>query len=116
MGIPEAKGAQVQDWPDAIVAVVRAPVDAMPECAGLTGLVGELARRRLIDADNRQEDVLVNLCFAEAAEAQMQLMEVEIHIVQLVFAGTDTSLELITNCEIRILDQTDQWESVVAIR
>jgi len=116
IGIPEDQWAQVQEWSDAIVAVVPEPVEAMPEFAGLTGLVGELARRRLIDADNRQEDVLDNLCFAEAAEAQMHLMEVVFHIVQLVLAGTDTTRALITNCVFRLLEQHEQWEAVVADR
>jgi cytochrome P450 len=99
IGIPEDQWAQVQEWSDAIVAVVPEPVEAMPEFAGLTGLVGELARRRLIDADNRQEDVLDNLCFAEAAEAEMNLTRA-----------------LITNCVFRLLEQHEQWEAVVADR
>lgn len=66
----------------------------MIEFAGLTGLIGELAHQRLIDADNRHEDVLDNLCFAEAAEAEMNLMEVVFHIVQLVLARTATLIPL----------------------
>lgn len=88
----------------------------MIEFAGLTGLIGELAHQRLIDADNRHEDVLDNLCFAEAAEAEMNLMEVVFHIVQLVLAGTDTTRALITNCVFRLLEQREQWEAVVADR
>jgi cytochrome P450 len=46
----------------------------------------------------------------------MPAVEIITHIFQLVVAATDTTRSLITNCVYRLLEQRDQWESVLADR
>ncbi len=116
IGIPEPAWNDVERWSDVIVATVPEPTHELPEFASLTGYLAGLAEDRRARPQNRHDDVLDNLCFAEADEAEMSTAEVMTHILQLVVASTDTTRALIANCLYRLLENRTRFESVVADR
>ncbi|WP_431919400.1 cytochrome P450 [Amycolatopsis tucumanensis] len=116
IGIPEPAWREVQTWSDAIVRVIPGPSHELPEFASLMGFLAQLVEERRARPEDRHEDVLDNLCFAEPGEVEMSTPEVVCHVFQLVVAATDTTRALITNCVYRLLDDRSQWEAVVADR
>ncbi|QVI19490.1 cytochrome P450 [Nocardia tengchongensis] len=116
IGIPKPAWREVQGWADAIVSVVPEPVDGLPEFASLMGFLAQLVEMRRSHPDDRHEDVLDNLCFAEPGEAELPTLDVVCHVFQLVVAATDTTRGLIANCLYRLLENRSAWEAVVADR
>ena len=116
MGIPKPGWSDVQKWSDVIAATVPEPTHELPEYASLTTYLGQLVEERRANPDTRHEDVLDNLCFAEADEAEMAAPEVMTHILQLVSAATDTTRGLIANCLYRLLENRTHWETLLANR
>jgi cytochrome P450 len=116
IGIPKAAWADVQKWADMIVATVPEPTHELPEFGSLSRYLGQLAEERGARPDDRHEDVLDNLCFAEVGESDMSAPEVMTHILQLVVAATDTTRALIANCLYRLLENRSLWEAVAADR
>lgn len=117
IGIPRADWDEVQSWSDVVVATVPAPLDDLPEFASLMGyLSGLVEARRNNPRPDQPQDVLDNLCFADAGEVEMPTFEVVAHIFQLVVAATDTTRALIANCLFRLLEHPERWAAVVADR
>lgn len=116
IGIPQAAWSDVQKWADVIVATVPEPTHLLPEFASITAYLGQLVQQRRAQPDDRQEDVLDNLCFADPDEADMSAPEVMTHILQLVVAATDTTRGLIANCLYRLLENRVHWEALLADR
>ena len=117
IGIPRAEWNEVQSWADVVVSTVPAPLEQLPEFACLMGYLTQLVEsRRKRPRPDQPQDVLDNLCFADAGEEDMPTFEVVAHIFQLVVAATDTTRALITNCLFRLLERRERWESVVADR
>ncbi|MFD7011248.1 cytochrome P450 [Rhodococcus jostii] len=116
IGFPESAWHQVQKWSDVVVARLPEPAHELPEFISLTEYIGSLVEARRLSPNDRHEDVLDNLCFAEAGEQDMPTPEVVLHIMQLVTAATDTTRALIANCLFRLLDQREQWEALLADR
>ncbi|HEY4458297.1 MAG TPA: cytochrome P450 [Pseudonocardiaceae bacterium] len=116
IGIPEADWSQAQEYGDAIVATVPAPVRELPEFTGLMALLRGVVTARRENPETRHEDVLDNLCFAESGEREMPDLEIVSHIYQLILAGTDTTRSLISNCVWRLLEEPDRWDAVAANR
>lgn len=116
IGIPESDWSQVQNWSDVIVATLPNPAHELPEFQGLTGYLGGLIEGRRSQPNERHEDVLDNLCFADPDEQDMSTPEVISHLLQLLGAATDTTRALIVNCLFRLLENRDQWEAVATDR
>ncbi|WP_063043401.1 cytochrome P450 [Nocardia pseudovaccinii] len=116
IGIPKPTWSEVQGWADAIVRVIPEPSDGLPEFGKLMGFLAQLVEERRSRPDDRHEDVLDNLCFAEPGDVDLPTLDVVAHIFQLVVAATDTTRGLIANCLYRLLENRSQWEAVVADR
>lgn len=116
IGIPRPAWADVQKWSDVVVSTVPEPVEELPEFASLMGYLAGLIKQRRAHPDDRHEDVLENLCFADPGETHIPALEVITHIFQLVVAAMDKARLLITNCVYRLLEQRDQWEALLADR
>lgn len=116
IGIPEAAWVDVQRWSDVIVATIPEPTHELAEFALLTSYLAQLVEERRGRPDMRYEDVLDNLCFACAEEAEMSTAEVMTHILQLVVAATDTTRGLIANCLYRLLESRKHWTAVLTDR
>ncbi|MEE6169687.1 MULTISPECIES: cytochrome P450 [unclassified Mycolicibacterium] len=103
IGIPRADWDEIQSWSDVVVATVPAPLEDLPEFASLMRYLGVLVEaRRNSPRPDQPQDVLDNLCFADAGEVEMPTFEVVAHIFQLVVAATDTTRALIANCLFRL--------------
>jgi cytochrome P450 len=116
IGIPERDWSEAQKYGDVIVATVPAPVNKLTEFSSLMALLGGLVTARRRNPDDRHEDVLDNLCFAEPGEREMPDLEVVSHLFQLILAGTDTTRSLISNCVWRLLEDPGRWDAVAANR
>ncbi|MBF6451102.1 cytochrome P450 [Nocardia aobensis] len=116
IGIPKSDWNRVQQWSDVVVAKMPEPTHELPEFASVVEYLGTLVADRRSSPNDRHEDVLDNLCFAEPGEADMPALEVVLHVFQLVLAATDTTRALIANCLFRLLDHRECWEALLADR
>jgi cytochrome P450 len=116
IGIPNPMWNDVQKWSDVIVATVPEPTHELPEFASVTGYLGQLVEERRAHPDDRHNDVLDNLGFADPGEEDMSTLEVMTHILQLVVAATDTTCALIANCLYRLLESRKHWEALLGDR
>ncbi|MCT7660706.1 cytochrome P450 [Mycobacterium deserti] len=116
IGIPEGSWSYVENLSDILVAQLPGTPVHLPEFIELSGFIAALVEERRANADNRTEDVLDNLCFAEPGESDMSTTEVVIHTIQLIGAATDTTRALITNCLYRLLEDPRRWDAVLADR
>jgi cytochrome P450 len=116
IGIPRSAWKEVQTWSDVVVGAMPGPAHELPEFGSLIGYLTQLANERRARSNERHEDVLDNLCFADVSEREMSVLEITMHIFQLVVAATDTTRALIANCLYRLLEKRSQWEALKADR
>ena len=116
IGIPQELWEQAQEYGDVVVNHVPAPPQDLPEFGALLGLIGSLVGQRRAQPDQRHEDVLDNLCFADDGGQELSDTEVVVHTFQLVVAATDTTRSLIASCLHRLLSERELWERVLADR
>ncbi|WP_157187189.1 cytochrome P450 [Nocardia vinacea] len=116
IGVPKSAWHDVQEWSDAVVRAVPEPTDSLPEFGSLIAFLVELVERRRSRPEDRHEDVLDNLCFADPGETDLPTLDVVSHLFQLIVAATDTTRGLIANCLYRLLENRSRWDAVVADR
>jgi cytochrome P450 len=116
IGFPKADWNHIQQRSDVIIAKMPEPTHELPEFVSLFEYLSALVEGRRSSPNDRHEDVLDNLCFAEPGEADMPALEVVLHVFQLVLAATDTTRALIANCLFRLLDHRECWEALLADR
>lgn len=116
IGIPEDLWVETQANADVVVSHVPGPHYMLPEFGTLMGVINGLIAARRAHPDQRQEDVLDNLCFAEDAEEDLSDAQVAVHIFQLIVAATDTTRSLIANCLYRLLVEHQLWNRVLEDR
>jgi cytochrome P450 len=113
LGLPERDWEPVQAWADAVIdRLPQVPPD-LPELGVLMGyLAGLVAARSAQPATGA--DVLDALVHGAPGEPELSTVEVCVHVLQLIAAGTDTTASLITNLLYELLAERDQWERLRA--
>lgn len=102
IGIPEDLWVETQGNADVVVSHVPGPHYMLPEFGALMGVIGSLIAARRAHPDQRHEDVLDNLCFADDIDEDLGDAQVAVHTFQLIVAATDTTRSLIANCLYRL--------------
>ncbi|MEU6261093.1 cytochrome P450 [Streptomyces sp. NPDC047043] len=111
LGLPEESWYEVQGWTDRVSADLVPNGFRGPDFEALFGfLTGEVERRRA--AGPTGDDVIDGLVHAEPGEQEFTTREAAGHMLQLVFAGTDTTRSLATNLTYELLRDPGLWERV----
>jgi cytochrome P450 len=113
LGLPEEDWQRVQAWADAVNDhLPQVPAD-LPELGALMGYLATLVAARTAKPTTGA-DIVDALVHGAAGEPELSTVEVCIHLLQLIAAGTDTTASLITNVLYELLVERDRWERLLA--
>ena len=112
LGIPAQDWDRVQDWADVVNDHFPQVSTDMPEFGALLGYLAEFVAARAAGAATGT-DVIDGLTHPGPGEEPLTPVEVVMHCVQLILAGTDTTGSLITNLLYELLADRARWQRLV---
>ena len=107
IGIPEEHAAEFQRWIHEIIAITPAPIWDLPAWKNFGAFIDRLIQER---RETPQDDLLTSLIHDPAiGEGETQL-----HIFQLLVAGSDTTTQYVGSLLYRLLDKrAERWEQLL---
>lgn len=115
IGMPEHDWATLQAWTDTLHERLPFPMHDMPEFSAMIAYLDRTIADRARSSEPDDGSILDGLVTAAAA-GELALGEVQIHLWQLITAGTETTSSLITNLVYELLVDRSRWEAVRADR
>jgi cytochrome P450 len=107
IGIPDENTLEFRGWIDDIIKITPAPIWHLPAWKNLSAFIDRLIEERRA---HPQEDLLTKLIQNPAIAAE----ETQMHIFQLLVAGTDTTTQFLGNLFYQLLVQREQrWEKLL---
>jgi cytochrome P450 len=111
LGLPSRDWDRIQDLADAVNDHFPQVSMEMPEMAELAGYLAQLvASSATVDHGS---GVVYGLAHPEEGEQALEPVEIVMHCIQLILAGTDTTGSLITNLLYELLVEPSRWEQLV---
>ena len=101
IGIPEENTAEFRGWIDDIIKVTPAPIWDLPAWINLSTFIDRLIEER---QKQPQDDLLTKLI----SEPAIALNEAQMHIFQLLVAGTDTTTQYLGSLLYRLLARREE--------
>jgi cytochrome P450 len=109
IGAPQEDWVQLQAWSDVLHEHLPAPLQGRPEYTAMMNRLGEVLEE--YRAGLRAADDTVASGLAAAVEAgELAPADALTHIWQLIQAGTETTISLITNLVYALLSQPRRWK------
>ena len=112
LGIPVQDWNRVQDWADVVNDHFPQVSTDMPEFTALLGYLADLAAARAASAATG-DGVIDGLTHPGSGEEPLTPVEIVMHCIQLILAGTDTTASLITNLLYELLADRSRWQRLV---
>lgn len=110
LGFPEEDWDEIKQWGDAVNEILPEPFDSVPEFHKLLEYILDLARARKA-APATGADVLDALLHsAPDGQPGLDAEVAGVHVMQLVFAGTDTTASLVSNLLYQLLNDRRHWD------
>ena len=107
IGIPEENVEQFRGWIQEIVNVTPAPIWDLPAWKGFSAFIDNMIAER---RERPQDDLLTRLIQNPAIGAD----ETQLHIFQLLIAGSDTTTQFAGSLLYRLLDKREErWEQLL---
>jgi cytochrome P450 len=112
LGVPAQDWSRVQDWADVVNDHFPQVSTDMPEFMALLGYLAELVAARAASAA-AGDGVIDGLTHPGPDEEPLTPIEIVMHCVQLILAGTDTTGSLITNLLYELLADRGRWQRLI---
>lgn len=118
LGVPEEDFQRFRDWAAVIAAAIDLPVSGLEEfvqradqtTSELAGYLRWVVSQRRKDP---QDDLISTLIAAETAEGKINEKELISTLILLLVAGHETTVNLIGNGTLALLQHPDQWQMLV---
>ena len=111
LGLPQKDWDRIQGLADVVNDHFPQVSMEMPEMAELAGYLAQLVAARASDVGG--SGVLNGLVHPQHSEAALEPVEIVMHCIQLILAGTDTTGSLITNLLYELLVEPARWARLV---
>jgi cytochrome P450 len=112
LGLPEQDWDRIQAWADVVNDHLPQVSNDMPEMASLAGYLAEQVATRAA-APATGTGVLDGMVHPRPDEEPLTPVEIVMHCIQLILAGTDTTGSLFTNLLYELLVDRRRWERIV---
>ena len=109
IGIPAADWAQMQRWTDAIHERLPFAFDDLPDFQSMSAYLADMIAGTVADESADPTTIAGGLA-AEVRTGALTPDQVQIHLWQLITAGTETTSSLITNLVYELLVDRTRWE------
>jgi pimeloyl-[acyl-carrier protein] synthase len=118
LGIPDEDYERFRDWANVIAAAIDLPVDGLQAFASradqvtaeLTEYLGWIVAQRRADP---RDDLISTMLGAQTAEGRLDGDELIATLILLLVAGHETTVNLIGNGTLALLQHRDQWQALV---
>lgn len=113
IGVPSADWAQMQTWTDAIHERLPFAFDDLPEFRSMSAYLTDMIAA-LVATDTTDTTTIAGGMAADVRAGFLTPEEVQVHLWQLITAGTETTSSLITNLVYELLVDRSRWERLLA--
>lgn len=113
IGVPSADWVQMQAWTDAIHERLPFAFDDLPQFQAMSAYLANMIAALVADEAADPATIAGGLA-AEVRSGSLTADEVQIHLWQLITAGTETTSSLITNLVYELLVDRSRWEQLLA--
>jgi pimeloyl-[acyl-carrier protein] synthase len=118
LGIPDEDYERFRDWANVIAAAIDLPVDGLQAFASradqvtaeLTEYLGWIVAQRREDP---RDDLISTMIAAETTEGRINEDELIATLILLLVAGHETTVNVIGNGMLAVLQHRDQWQALV---